>query len=246
MKLKILATTVFCALLCNGANADAITGDLSRINSSVQSQIRDNVSLDINTQYLVKTATLSVLYNSTYFDDCITEAIANKVPVLMLRESLMQGAPYVGISSTQTALERLSKVITELKLREETPSSSTVNQDTRFNSGLDIQKFLFGDAITTMHQNAQNNEKLITVDMLTAYCFGDFYTRSDLSLKERELLTFVYITALGAHQSQLQVHIQANLKVGNSKDILIDTLKVMTPYLGFPRTLTALDLVKKA
>lgn len=130
MKLKILAATVFCALLCNGANADAITGDLSRINSSVQSQIRDNVSLDINTQYLVKTATLSVLYNSTYFDDCITEAIANKVPALMLRESLMQGAPYVGISSTQTALERLSKVITELKLREETPSSSTVNQDT--------------------------------------------------------------------------------------------------------------------
>lgn len=26
MKLKILAATVFCALLCNGANADAITG----------------------------------------------------------------------------------------------------------------------------------------------------------------------------------------------------------------------------
>ena len=40
---------------------------------------------------------------------------------------------------------------------------------------------------------------------LAANCFGDYYTRTGLSLKQRELVTFCYIAAQGGCESQLNL-----------------------------------------
>ena len=74
----------------------------------------------------------------------------------------------------------------------------------------------------------------------------DYYTRENISIKDRELITFASIAALGGCEPQLKAHIAANLSVGATKQNLTDALRVADPLLGFPRTLNALGLVRAA
>ena len=75
---------------------------------------------------------------------------------------------------------------------------------------------------------------------LSANCFGDYYTRSGLDIKMRELLTFSMILSMGGCEPQLKGHIQGNLNVGNDKEILLSTVTQLLPYIGYPRTLNAI------
>ena len=72
--------------------------------------------------------------------------------------------------------------------------------------------------------------------MLSAFCFGDVYTRKGLDLRTREILTFCIISSLGGCESQIKSHVQGNVNVGNTKENLIDALTCCLPYIGFPRT----------
>ena len=82
-------------------------------------------------------------------------------------------------------------------------------------------------------------------DILSAWCFGDFYTRGGMALEQRELLTFCVLCALGGCEPQLRSHISGNLAVGNGRGVLLDALTVCLPYIGFPRTLNALNLINE-
>ena len=78
---------------------------------------------------------------------------------------------------------------------------------------------------------------------LTEVHFGDFQTRSGLNTQTRELLTFCVLTVIGA-EPQLQSHLQANLKVGNSKETLTAAVIQCMPYIGFPAAIKVLDIIK--
>ncbi|MFC7686693.1 carboxymuconolactone decarboxylase family protein [Ureibacillus sp. GCM10028918] len=95
-----------------------------------------------------------------------------------------------------------------------------------------------------MRENAPPNQKHIQ-DYLSAFSFGDFYTRGGLDLKTRELLTLCIISALGGAQSQVKAHVQGIVNVGNDKKLLITALTHCLPYMGFPRTLNALACVNE-
>ena len=160
-----------------------------------------------------------------------------------IKEVLYQCAPYVGFPKTEAALRLINKALTEYGLALPPESRATVTEDTRFAAGLAVQKSIFGAAIDAMHQNAPEYQKPVLVDYLSAFCFGDIYTRTGLDLKTRELLTFSVLSALGGCESQVRSHVQGNISVGNSKRDLIDVLAQSLPYIGFPRTLNALDCV---
>ncbi|HEX5050977.1 MAG TPA: carboxymuconolactone decarboxylase family protein [Planctomycetota bacterium] len=59
----------------------------------------------------------------------------------------------------------------------------------------------------------------------------------------RELLTFSMLAALGGCEPPLAGHVAANLAVGNHRQTLIDIATVLLPFIGYPRTLTALRIV---
>jgi 4-carboxymuconolactone decarboxylase len=82
-------------------------------------------------------------------------------------------------------------------------------------------------------------------DYLSAYCFGDFYTRGTVDLKTRELLTFCCLATLGGCESQLKSHIAGNLNVGNGRDILLSAITWCVPYIGFPRTLNTISCINE-
>lgn len=120
-----------------------------------------------------------------------------------------------------------------------------MDDKSRLAKGIRVQTAIFGEAIAKMHANAADEDRSLIVDDLSGYCFGDFYTRKGLTVAERELVTFMVIAALGGCEPQLKAHAAANIKEGNGRRALIDALQIAVPYLGFPRTLNALAVVKE-
>lgn len=154
-----------------------------------------------------------------------------------LQEVFHQIAPYVGISRARHGLRELDKLV-------DAPVGiqSTVNEGDHLNKGIAAQKAMFGDGIDAMRDNAPEDERFIQ-DALSAYCFGDTYTRKSLSLADRELLTWVAIISLGGCDPQARAHVSGNLAVGNDRAILLGALAVCVPWIGFPRSLNALAAI---
>ncbi len=159
-----------------------------------------------------------------------------------IKEAIYQCAPYIGFPKTLNALAQANAVFQERNIALPPESQKQTNEDDRFEKGLQVQTAIFGEVIRQMRENAPENQKHIQ-DYLSAFCFGDIYTRSGLDLKTRELLTLCILSALGGCESQVKSHIQGNLNVGNSKELMVEAITQCLPYMGFPRTLNALNLL---
>lgn len=163
-----------------------------------------------------------------------------------IKETLYQCAPYIGLENVQAALDEVNKAFSEAGITSALEKQASVTEETRFEKGLKVQKEIFGaENIEGMRAAAPDELKHIQ-DYLSAYCFGDFYTRGTLDLKMRELVTFCAICCLGSCQPQATAHAGANLSVGNSRELLIAAVTQCLPFIGFPRTLNALACVDAA
>lgn len=162
-----------------------------------------------------------------------------------IREAIYQCAPYAGFDRARSALKVANWVFEDAKIVLPLPKASTVTEESRFADGLKVQKEIFGDGIDRMHETAAEGQREIIVNHLSAFCFGDIYTRGVLDLKDRELLTFCILTCLGGCEPQVKAHVQGNANVGNPKQLLVDALAQMLPRIGFPRTLNSLACVNQ-
>lgn len=118
-----------------------------------------------------------------------------------------------------------------------------MTEENRFEKGLAIQQEIFGvDNINAMRAAAPTELEHIQ-EYLSAWCFGDFYTRGTLDLKMRELITFCAICCLGGCEPQAKAHAGANISVGNTREMLIAAMTQCLPFIGFPRTLNAISCI---
>ena len=165
------------------------------------------------------------------------------VEPIVIKEAVYQTAPYVGVGRVKEALEGVNEALKDAGVRLPLASQTTVNDQNRLAKGIEVQTAIFGDAITQMHKNTTEPMRPLMIEDLSGYCFGDFYTRTGMSVKDRELVVFAAIAALGGCEAQLKAHAGANLKEGATKQNLIDALQVAVPLNGFPRTLNAVAVV---
>ena len=75
--------------------------------------------------------------------------------------------------------------------------------------------------------------------------FGEIYTRPELDLKQRQLVTITALTTLGDTEQQLDFHFNAALKVGLSAKEIVEALIQCVPFVGIPRVFNALGLAKQ-
>ncbi|MBM7651134.1 carboxymuconolactone decarboxylase family protein [Neobacillus cucumis] len=161
-----------------------------------------------------------------------------------IKEAIYQCGPYIGFPKTLNAINEANEVFKAKEIALPLESQKTVDEDTRFEKGLATQVEIFGDVIAKMREAAPANQKHMQ-DYLSSFCFGDFYTRSGLDLKTRELLTLCIISTLGGCESQVKSHVIGNKNVGNDKETLITAITHCLPYMGFPRTLNALACINE-
>lgn len=113
----------------------------------------------------------------------------------------------------------------------------------RFQSGLDQLKTIDGvggeKVIQSLEAVAPDLGKYII-----EFAFGDIYTRKELTLQEREMITITSLLTAGGCEPQLEVHINGSLNVGISPEKIIETFIQCVPYVGFPKVLNAVFVAK--
>jgi 4-carboxymuconolactone decarboxylase len=161
-----------------------------------------------------------------------------------IKEVLYQSVAYVGVAKVIDFLYAANEIMLERGIELPLPGQSTTTSDTREAAGLELMKATFGEQIAEMRKNAPDDQKHIQYN-LAANCFGDYYTRSGLDMKTRELLTYSMLISMGGTESQVRGHIQGNLNVGNNRETLIGVTTQLLPYIGYPRTLNALSAINE-
>jgi 4-carboxymuconolactone decarboxylase len=161
-----------------------------------------------------------------------------------VKEILYQSVPYVGIAKVVDFIYLTNEILTGRGIELPLEGQSTTTLETRYEKGLEVQKAIFGEVINQMYQDSPANQLHIQ-KLLSANCFGDYYTRNGLDLKIRELLTFSILLSLGGCEPQLKGHVQGNLNIGNDKQVLLDIVTQLLPYVGYPRTLNAIRCINE-
>ena len=71
----------------------------------------------------------------------------------------------------------------------------------------------------------------------------DDLTRTGLDLMTRELLTFAILASMGGCEPQLAGHVAGKLAMGNDRQVIINAVTQLLPYIGYPRTLNAILII---
>ncbi|MEW9701859.1 carboxymuconolactone decarboxylase family protein [Paenibacillus sp. SI8] len=85
----------------------------------------------------------------------------------------------------------------------------------------------------------------VLAEQLIEFAFGEVYSRSGLDAKHRQLVTLGALTAQGGCEPQLNVHLNAAIRVGLTKQEAVEALLQCSPYTGFPKVLNAINVAKK-
>jgi 4-carboxymuconolactone decarboxylase len=77
------------------------------------------------------------------------------------------------------------------------------------------------------------------------FAFGRIYTRPVLDPKCKELIAIATLTAMSCNQSHLKLHISGAIKMGCSREEIMEVIIQSVIYVGFMKTTIALNLVKE-
>jgi 4-carboxymuconolactone decarboxylase len=114
----------------------------------------------------------------------------------------------------------------------------------RYQRGLEILREIDGPAA----EQVINELKTVAPDFArytVEFPYGDVYSRSVLSLKEREIATVSALVALGNAQPQLKFHIHGALNVGCTRQEIVEIMIQMAVYAGFPAALNGIYAAKE-
>lgn len=174
----------------------------------------------------------------------VNSALNIGVTPVEIKEILYQSVPYVGILKVLDLLEPTNRIFKERGIELPLEKQGTTTIEDRFDKGLEVQKSIFGDVIDKNYENSPKNQVHIQ-KFLSDNCFGDFYTRTGLNVKTRELITFSILISQGGCEPQVKGHIVGNVNVGNDKQTLLNTVTALLPYIGYPRSLNAISCINQ-
>jgi 4-carboxymuconolactone decarboxylase len=80
---------------------------------------------------------------------------------------------------------------------------------------------------------------------IVAFGYGEVYGREGLPLRDRQIATIASLATQGGAEPQLAYHIEAGITAGLTPREVVDVLLHLMPFVGFPRTLSAVNTAKK-
>lgn len=201
-------------------------------------------TMDTRTRLMVQLAALIACQAVAEYRILLDGALNVGVTPIEAREIVYQAVPYVGMARVFDSLHATNDLLGSRGVALPLEGQSTTTPDTRHQKGLELQKRLFGDRIDGMYAESPA-DPLHIQRFLSANCFGDHLTRTGLPLRMRELLTFSMLASLGGCEPQLAGHVAGNLSAGNDRQVLVDAVTQLLPFIGYPRTLNALRIVNE-
>lgn len=214
-------------------------------NNFVFDEVASQGNIDERCKYLAILSSLLGCQGKELFKVMIEAALNAKVTPVEIKEIVYQSVAYLGIGKVYPFLEITNQVLKDHGIQLPLETQSTTNNETRLLAGAQAQVDIFGEHMADFYKSGPKESMHIN-RWLAGNCFGDYYTRTGLNHKEREMITLCFLAAQGGCESQLISHADANMKVGNDKQFLIDVISQCMPFIGYPRTLNALSCINEA
>ena len=193
-----------------------------------------------DTRFLAILAALLGCQGLDVYKDMLDKALDGGLTPVMVKETVYQAVDYLGIGRVMPFLSVTNDVLTARGVKLPLPSQKTTTLEDRLEKGAGAQAEIFGEHMKEAWKAGHINR------WLAANCFGDYYTRGGLDLRQRELITFCFLAAQGGCEPQLTAHAKGNMNLGNDREFLIRVISQCLPYIGYPRSLNAINCVNKA
>lgn len=169
-------------------------------------------------------------------------ALNSGLDPIAVKETVYQATAYLGIGRVHDFLEVTNQIMERHGIVLPLPAQGTTSRESRFEKGLEKQVKLFGENMKQQQTNCPPLRRNIN-RWLAENCFGDYYTRAGLSDQEREMITFCFLLAQGGCENQLWGHTAGNFGVGNGQEKLYSVVEQCVPYIGYPRSLNAMNII---
>jgi 4-carboxymuconolactone decarboxylase len=114
-----------------------------------------------------------------------------------------------------------------------TAASQTPEHADTFSAGMQIRRDMFGPANSDKVLESATDFTRPLQEMVTRYCFGEVWSRSQLDRKTRSMLTMALLVALN-RPNQLKGHVRGAVKNGVTKDEIREVLLHSMIYAGVP------------
>lgn len=201
--------------------------------------------LDDRTRFMAILSALLGCQGTDEFRVMLPAALNVGVTPVEVKEIIYQAVAYLGIGRVYPFLKIANEVLMEGGVSLPLPSQTTTTAKTRREAGTQAQVDIFGEQMRDFWKSGPEESRHINL-WLAGNCFGDYYTRTGLDYRQREMITFCFLAAQGGCEPQLTSHAGANMKIGNDKAFLIKIISQCLPYIGYPRSLNALRCVNEA
>lgn len=215
------------------------------LDNFLSKQVLKNSSLTDRERMIVTIACLVSNQSVELYEKIIKISLNIGVTPIEIKEILYQSLAYIGLSKMYEFLKITNKIFTGNGIKLPLDSQSTISYDERLETGYNIQVDNFGKEFIDNSINSCPDDQKHIWDFISSYAFGDLYTRSGLSDKDRELISFTFILSLRGCENQLRIHAKGNIQVGNTREKLVSVITVLVPYLGFPRVHNALEVLNE-
>ena len=200
--------------------------------------------IDDHTRYICYLATLLGCQGIDEYCELLPKALDNGVTPVEVKEIVYQATAYLGIGRVRPFLTATNDVFGERGIALPLAPQAQTTMETRREAGTQAQVDCFGEGMRDFWKSGPEDSRHIN-KWLADNCFGDYYTRKGLDIKTRELITFCFLAAQGGCEPQLKGHIAGNYHVGNDKEFLIAVISSNLPFIGYPRTLNALNCIRE-
>ena len=206
---------------------------------------QDGVQLDDKTRFLAILATLLGCQGIDEFRAMLPAALNFGVTPVEIKEIVYQAVAYLGIGRVFPFLKAVNQMLEAKGIALPLEGQATTSMETRREAGTQKQVDIFGDGMKDFWQSGPEESRHINL-WLADNCFGDYYTRTGLDDRQREMITFCFLAAQGGCEPQLTSHAAGNMRIGNDKQFLIRIISANLPFIGYPRSLNALRCVNEA
>ena len=206
-------------------------------------EVLQGSTLDVRIRLMVQLAAIIASQAVREYRVMLGAAFNVGVTPVEVKEIVYQAIPYAGLAKVFDFIHVTNEVLIERGVTLPLPAQSRTTPENRLQVGRQVQEQIVSpEVVEKLYASAPADEQHIQ-RFLSANCFGDWVGRGGIDIQTRELLTFSMLAALGGCDPQVKGHVAANLRVGNDRARLIDVATQLLPFIGYPRTLSALRAI---
>lgn len=206
-------------------------------------EVVNSDDLDDETRYLAILAALIGVQGLDEYKIMLSASLNFGITPIQVKETLYQSVAYLGMGRVYPFMNATNEIFQSLKIELPIQGQTENKIVNRREKGESAQVEIFGEHMRGFAESGDEYTRHIN-RWLCENCFGDYYTRGGLDYKQREMITFCFLLAQGGCEAQLTSHAAANIRIGNDKNLLVKIISQCLPYIGYPRSLNAINCLK--